>query len=118
MNDRRIAILARTVEARFPGTKVVVDPYGSPDDEEIRWWISILHTPRGKEVLVDKFAIGLAFDLYNQRSFPFFVGAEGPRGTREYLGRKRAEKTAVRKTGRSARLDRSRRRPASRRLAG
>ena len=118
MNDRRIAILVRTVEARFPGTKAVVDPYGSPDDEEIRWWIRILHARRAEEPIVNHFANCLARDLYDGHVPPFFVGAEGPRGTREYLARKRAEAARSRKSVRTAKRYRSRRRPASRRVAG
>ena len=118
MNDRRrIAILVRTVEARFPGTKAVVDPYGSPDDEEIRWWIRILHARRAEEPIVNHFANRLAIDLYDGHVPPFFVGAEGARGTREYLARKRAEATRT-KSARTAKRYRSRRRPVSRRLAG
>lgn len=115
MKDARIVTLIRTVEARFPGTKVVVDPYGCPDDEEIRWWVSILHAPRGKEPLVNQFAIRLALDLYHWRGLPFIVGAKGPRGTREYLARKRTE-AAGRRNARSARPLRSR--VAARRRAG
>ena len=116
MRDGRIATLVRTVEARFPGTKAVVDAYRSPDDPEIRWWIRILHAPRGKEHLVSTFANRLALDLYNWREPPFFVGAEGPRRTREYLARKRAE-AARRRIGRARRPSRPRRRPALRRAS-
>lgn len=111
-----MATLIRTVEARYPGTRIVIEPCGSPDDPDFRWWVWVLNAPEKEVPLVTQFATRLALELYDWHTPNFFVGAQSPRATRKFLARRRAagaeERARVRRLGRA----RSRR-PASRRAA-
>ena len=102
MKDRRMADLARTIEARWPGTRVVVEPYGSPDDSTIRWWVYVLHCRRRDLRDVHMFAIRTGHELFN-RAPPFITDPREAWSTAAYLARRRAEarrlRGTVRKTG-------------------
>ena len=91
-----MATLIRTLKARYPGTRIEVEPSRSPDDPDIRWRVWILDAPEKDVQLVDHFATRLARELYEWHTPPFFVGAMGRRATREFLSRRRAEARAAR----------------------
>ncbi|HKB14867.1 MAG TPA: hypothetical protein VKF62_02325 [Planctomycetota bacterium] len=98
-------MLARAIERRFPGTRVVVDRYTPPDrDYGIRWYVRILNCPARVSPWANKFAVERAFELWGGMGFPFFVGAYTRRSSRRFLPE------------RSVRA-RARRAPASRALA-
>ncbi|HET6203496.1 MAG TPA: hypothetical protein VFI25_11920 [Planctomycetota bacterium] len=99
MKDRRVCIVANTSEARFPGVQVVVEPYGSPDDETIRWWVYILHCRRKDLRTVRRFAIGLGLDLFRP-GMAFIADARERWDTALFLARKKKEARAARRTGR------------------
>lgn len=102
---RRYRALARAIERRFPGTRVVVDRYTPPDrDHGIRWFVRILNCPARLSPHAADFAHRRAFQLWGGMGYPFFVDPYTPRDTRRYLAE------------RSARA-RTRRAPPSRALA-
>lgn len=82
----------RTIEARFPGSRVIVEPFGVPEDPEIRWILRVLNVREKDTPLVLDFGIDLAIDLYGKMPIPFSLSPMGPRGTARFLSlRRRAE---------------------------
>ncbi|MCI0588355.1 MAG: hypothetical protein L0323_16105 [Planctomycetes bacterium] len=98
-----MAIVANTIEARFPGVRVVVEPYRSPDDETIRWWVYILHCRRKDVRTVRLFAIQLRLDVFRPE-MPFIADAREGWNTALYLARKKAEVRAANRARRPRRL--------------
>ncbi|MGH7150245.1 MAG: hypothetical protein ACREIU_06090 [Planctomycetota bacterium] len=98
-----MAIVASTIEARFPGVRVVVEPYESPDDPTVRWWVYILHCRRKNLRTVRQFAIQLGLDLFRPE-MPFIADAREGWNTDLYLARKKAEARPPRKARRPRRL--------------
>ncbi len=94
MKDRRMAIVVDTIEARFPGVRVVVEPYTSPDDATVRWWVYILHCRRGDLDDVSGFAIRLGLDLFRP-NIPFIADPLETWDTALYLASKKAEARAA-----------------------
>jgi hypothetical protein len=99
MKDRRMAIVANTVEARFPGVRVVVEPCESPDDPTVRWWVYVLHCRRRDHREASRFAFHLAMDLFHRR-IPFITDPREAWDTALYLARKRREARVARKASR------------------
>src|SRR5262245_41317690 len=99
MRDRRMAIVANTIEARFPGVRVVVEPDECPDDPTVRWWVYILHCRRRDLKDVRRFAIRLGLDLFRPDR-PFLADAREAWDTALYLARKRKEARAARNSRR------------------
>ena len=95
MKNARMATLVRTLKARYPGTRIEVEPSLSPDDPDIRWRVWILNAREKDVPLMDHFAARLARELYGWHTPPFFVGAMGPRATREFLSARRAKTGAA-----------------------
>ncbi len=92
MNDVRLAAVMMAVEARYPGTRCVVEPWTDPDgDPDTRWWLCVLNVrPKDAGPLHD-IAIRIALDLYGPDPLPFTMSVEGRRNTRLFLARKAAE---------------------------
>ena len=92
MKNTRMATLIRTVEARYPGVRTVVEPWGDPDgDPDIRWWIDFLYVRRKDLGRLDRFALRVARDLYGEDPLPFCLGGYGAKASREILIRRRAQ---------------------------
>ncbi len=94
-----MAIVANTIEARFPGVRVVVEPYECPDDPTVRWWVSILHCRRRDLKDARRFAIGLGLDLFRPE-MPFMADALEAWDTALFLARKKSEARASRRATR------------------
>lgn len=87
-----MAAVMRAIEARYPGTRAVVDPYGDPDgDPDIRWWVWVLDVRRKDMGHLERFASELALNLYGPDPKPFFLGSMGKSQSREYLAEKAAK---------------------------
>ena len=99
MRDPRIPALARAIEARFPGTRVEVDPFRDPEGGRThRWMLEVLFV-REKDMGkggVGDFAYELMSDLYGPEDYPFYVDVNGAKNTRLYLARKEAREAAER----------------------
>ncbi len=92
-----MAVVVNTIEARFPGVRVVVEPYRSPDDETIRWWVYILHCRRKDVRTVRLFAIQLGLDVFRPE-MPFIADAREGWNTALYLARKEVETRGTRRS--------------------
>lgn len=86
MRGRRFEALARAIERRFPGSRVVVDRYTPPDhDRGIRWFVRILNCPARLTPHAHEFAVRRAIEIWGGIGYPFFVGAYDRRVTREHF---------------------------------
>ena len=84
MRNKRLARVVRAVERRFPGTKVVVERWESPDaDVDVKWWLSILNCPARSLAEADDFATRLSMRLYGWKPAPWCVSSLSPRNTRK-----------------------------------
>ncbi len=92
-----MAIVANTIEARFPGVRVVVEPYESPDDPTVRWWVTILHCRHEEVRTVRQFAIRLGLEIFRPE-MPFLADACEAWDTALYFARKKAEARAARRS--------------------
>ena len=103
MRDPRIPALVRAIEARFPGTRVEIDPFRDPDgDRTHRWMLEVLFVREkdmGKEGVED-FAYRLASALYGGHLLPCYIEANGAKDSRRYLARKEAREAAERSPAR------------------
>ena len=91
MKSRRYEKLVRQIEAEYPGTRVVVDPYTTHDGfRDIRWFVHILDCPARLRFRAEDYAYHRALELWGGMSFPFFIDAYGPRATRRYLAERAA----------------------------
>src|SRR5262245_66571368 len=98
-----MAIVATTIEARFPGVRVVVEPYECPDDPTVRWWVYILHCRRRDLKDARRFAIRLGLDLFRP-DMPFLADARAAFGRAPFRDRKKSEARAARRVRRPRRL--------------
>ncbi|HET6202899.1 MAG TPA: hypothetical protein VFI25_08870 [Planctomycetota bacterium] len=94
MTDVRVAALGRAIESRWPGSKVVVEPYRSPDDPLIRWWVYILGIRYPEAGAAIDFGWELSRDLFRNEPMSFFMSAESPASARRILARLRRTKPA------------------------
>ncbi|MCI0588354.1 MAG: hypothetical protein L0323_16100 [Planctomycetes bacterium] len=97
--DRRLTILANTIEARFPGVQVVVDPYESWGNSAVRWRVSVLRCRRRDLEEVSRFASQLGVNVF-ERHLPFVTNTFEDRDTALYLDRRRREARAARMASR------------------
>ena len=92
MKDVRMAAVLKAIEARYPGTRCVVEPWTDPDgDTDVKWWVYVLNARLKDLETLHDFAVQLAIDLYGPDLKPFTMSVEGPRNTRLYLARKVVE---------------------------
>lgn len=96
MKDRRLTILANTIEARFPGVRVIVESYECEEDPTVRWRVVMLHCRRKELCGVAEFAIGLGTELFHP-DLPFITDACEAWATAAYLAEKRRAASAPRK---------------------
>ncbi|MGH7152097.1 MAG: hypothetical protein ACREIU_15435 [Planctomycetota bacterium] len=75
MRNPRIRALIETVEKRYPGTRVVVQPWGGAEDPDIRRWLWVLNVPEACTLEVERFADRRARGMYGRRPVPFFVSS-------------------------------------------
>ncbi len=81
----------QAIRAKYPGTRVVVEPYGDPDgDRSIRWWLQVMNVNPSEMGPLQRFAGRLADDLYAPAPRPFFMGMLTRRQTTTYLARRAA----------------------------
>lgn len=81
-----MAALLRAIEARYPGTRAVVDPFRDPEGDPVpRWWVWILYVRDDDLGPLDEFASRLSCDLYGPDPVPFYVHPVGRRRTRKFL---------------------------------
>jgi hypothetical protein len=73
MRDPRIRSLIEAIEARYPGTRVVVQRWGGREDPDIRWWLWVLNVPEDRLTAVDRFASRRTTRIYGKRTVPFFT---------------------------------------------
>jgi len=124
VKDVRLAAVMKGVEARYPGTRCVLEPWTDPDgDPDIIWWLYVLNVRPKDSGPLHEFATRVALDLYGPDPKPFIMSVEGSRNTRLYLARKAAEarreraRLRRRQDLRGGRRNRSRTRPARARTA-
>jgi len=92
VRDVRLVALVKAIESRFPGTRVVVEPWSDPDgDRRVRWWLEVLHVREDDLGQVIRFAHRLGNDLYGEAGLPFEVGVKDARGTAAYIAYQKAE---------------------------
>jgi|SRR5262245_44274208 len=117
VRDVRFKALRLAIQARWPGSRVVWEPYASPDDPSIQGWVHILHVPDREVFEAGDLAVRLASDLFPGPS-RFFVRAVLPEHEASMLRRLRLRPSRAREgRGRrasSGRIRRSERRPAVR----
>ncbi len=94
-----MAIVANTIEARFPGVQVVVEPYECWGVSAVRWRVSVLRCRRRDLGEVSRFASELGVDVF-ERHLPFVTNTFEDRDTALYLERKRRETRAARMASR------------------
>src|SRR5262245_9712872 len=83
--------LIRSVERRFPGAKVYVEPWNDPDgDPHYKWWISVPGWPRRRRDELHMFVIRRERELFPRGSAPFFYSTYGPWDLEGYRARVRA----------------------------
>ncbi len=92
-----MAILANTIEARFPGVRVVVEPYRSDDDETVRWWMYVLHCRRRDHRAASGFAFEVGKKLFDG-GIPFITDPRDAWGTTAYVAEMRRYARAARRT--------------------
>jgi len=81
MRDRRIDQIADAIEARFPGTLVVISRCPAPDEPDIDWMLDVLDLPIEKHREMTKFCIELGDRLFPGEYHPFLVGGVTPEWT-------------------------------------
>ncbi len=85
-----MAAVIQAIRARYPWTRIVVEPYGDPDgDRNIRWWIWVLNA-RLSDHDLPGFAVGISRQIYDPDTRTFFVGFMTRRQSASYLGRRAA----------------------------
>lgn len=113
VRDVRFKALRLAIETRWPGSRVVWEPYVSPDDPAIRGWVHILHVPDREVFEAGHLAVRLACDLFPGPS-RFFVRAVLPEHEASMLRRLRlrpgSARDGRRRRGSSARAPSSARR--------
>jgi len=103
----RLAALAGAIESRWSGSRVEIEPYRSPDDPLIRWWVYVFGLQVEEASAATSFGWGLAHELYGREPLPFFMTSHSGANARAILARLRGSK-----------VDRATRtRPAARRTA-
>ncbi|MCI0586748.1 MAG: hypothetical protein L0323_07920 [Planctomycetes bacterium] len=111
MKDVRYAVLKKAIETRWPGCRVVWEPYSSPDDPLIQGWVHILHVRERDRHAVDESAYYLVRGLFPGPS-RFFIAAvlrEDQPATLRRLGlppRRGRSRTRLAKRSRVARTPR------------
>ena len=87
VRDRKIAEFIRVVESRYPRTRVVLEPWGSEEDPDLRWLVWILNVPPRRIVEVEEFTDRYTLDLYDlgRKPIRFFAYAVSPENTAEYF---------------------------------
>lgn len=78
MSDPRIAAVIGAVESRYPGIRLEAEPWGTPEDPAIRWFLWILQFPEGRGAEIQAFALRRAHELFGEDPLPFFVAPAGP----------------------------------------
>src|SRR5437867_544220 len=109
-----MAAVIRAIEARYPGTRGVVDRWTHPEgDKELRWWVTVLNVRARDLGPLREFATQLAVDLYGPDPKPFVLSSTGKREARRFLderaAREREERARTRR-GRKPGADRRSRR--------
>ena len=80
MNSGRLTGIVRAIRRRFPGTRVLLEPYRSPDgDPHVRWWLHVIHVPARWRYQAQDFAILKGSELYGPGRLPYFSCVHGPR---------------------------------------
>ena len=124
MRDVRLKAVARAIEARYPGSRVVIEPWEDFEAPVIQWWFSILDVAPRHLVEAGRFAHEVGERLYGGwERCPFYAGAMDRRSSRKFLEEKQALAAARRRflASRRRRAARTKtRRPAAarRRAAG
>jgi hypothetical protein len=95
MRKRRIWRLARAVEARYPGARVVVERWGDPEDPAVHWFLEVLNVRGRDKSLVWDLVETLAEKRFGME-LPFCFGVSNLRETREYLASRMERRRARR----------------------
>ncbi|HEU5393406.1 MAG TPA: hypothetical protein VFV36_01260 [Candidatus Methylomirabilis sp.] len=107
MNDVRLAAVIRAVEAKYRGTRCIVEPWTDPDgDPDIRCQVHVLNVRPAEAGPLRLFATRLALDLFAPGPKPFFLSILDRKTSASFLARRANE--ARRDRARSQRM----RRPA------
>jgi len=85
MRNPRIRALIEAIEARYSGTRVVVERWGGGEDPDIRWRLWILDVPQDRVAAVEKFASRETTRLYGYGLVPYFAHAVGREDTRKHF---------------------------------
>ena len=87
VKDRILAMFIRVVERRYPGSRVVLERFGCPDDPDVRWWLSVLNVPRKRIVECDEFMTRYTLKLHDYWKKPirFLADAVSPEETAKYF---------------------------------
>ncbi len=92
MRDRRLELVRRAIEARYPGTRTVVEPWSDPDgDPDIRCWLHVLDVRPDDMGPLRLFASQFALDLYRPDGKPFSLSIMGKRTSALFEARRAAE---------------------------
>ncbi len=101
MIDPILRKVARAIEARYPGTKVEIEPFHDPDgDRMFRWILRVLGVQRRDLEAVPDFADDLARRLYGRWLLPYLVETIERRRTSRFLAERAAERERFRRARR------------------
>ncbi len=115
MRNRRLAAVVRAVRRRYPGVRVLVEPFRCPDaDPEMRWWLSILNVPLRSLSDVHQYAIRKGFEVYGSPDIPFGTSVNSPRYSKPILEGWRRKMRESRRARGSNKGRRTRRMPTTR----
>ena len=104
MNDDRLAAVTRAVEAKYRGTRCIVEPWTDPDgDPDIRCQVHVLNVRPAEAGPLRLFATRLALDLFAPGPKPFFLSILDRRGSASFLARKAIEARRERARSRRSR---------------
>ncbi len=91
MGDRvtrvRMVALAKAIESRWPRSRVIFEPYRSPDDPLIRWWVHILGLSFEEGWAATDFGLDASKGLFGKDPIPFFLTSERGSRARDLLAR-------------------------------
>jgi hypothetical protein len=83
VRSRRLETIIRSIGRRFPGTRVLVEPFVSPDGgRDIHWWLYVVDVPARWRDRVGDFATRKGCEVYGSPSrIPFFLSVHTVRRT-------------------------------------
>jgi hypothetical protein len=78
VRDPRIDQIADAIEAKYPGTLVVISRCPAPDEPDIDWMLDVLNLPVERNLEMVGFAIESGDRLFPGEFHPFLVGGVTP----------------------------------------